>query len=190
MRGAVSKSGLIPRWPEKREGMEKPKRARKRKLDTAKVNLKPLSALLRRTGCPPGSTGGQSMLARVGCLSPRLAGHLLCRSLSRFARRLGGPFGAVAHRQQRNELASNGRPKPCACIPPWTCLERAVIPLGNVVECRSSLRSVDRRLKEPHVIPQLLVGHRHQSRPKRRNCARSPNHGRLAVHPNRVASRW
>ena len=37
----------------KREGMEKPKRARRRKLDTAKVNLKPLSALLRRTGCPP-----------------------------------------------------------------------------------------------------------------------------------------
>ena len=33
----------MPRWPEKREGMEKPKRARKRKLDTAKVNLKPLS---------------------------------------------------------------------------------------------------------------------------------------------------
>jgi hypothetical protein len=36
---------------EEREGMEKPKRARKRKLDTAKVNLKPLSAVLRRTGC-------------------------------------------------------------------------------------------------------------------------------------------
>src|ERR1035437_8274114 len=36
--------------------MEKPKRARKRKLDTAKVNLKPLSVLLRRTGCP--SRGG------------------------------------------------------------------------------------------------------------------------------------
>jgi hypothetical protein len=33
-----------------REGMEKPKRARKRKPDTTKVNLKPLSALLRRTG--------------------------------------------------------------------------------------------------------------------------------------------
>jgi hypothetical protein len=33
----------MPRWPEKREGMEKPKRARKRKLDTAKVNLKPRS---------------------------------------------------------------------------------------------------------------------------------------------------
>jgi hypothetical protein len=43
----------MPRWPEKREGMEKPKRALKRKLDTAKVNLKPVSVLLRRTGCPP-----------------------------------------------------------------------------------------------------------------------------------------
>jgi len=31
----------MPRWPEKREGMEKPKRARMRKLDTAKVDLKP-----------------------------------------------------------------------------------------------------------------------------------------------------
>src|SRR5665213_1251201 len=98
------------------------------------------------------------MLARVGGLPSRLTRHLLCRSLSRFARRLGGPFGAVAHRQQRNELASNGRPKPCACIPPWTCLERAVIALSNVVECRSSLRSVNRRLKEPPVIPHLLVG--------------------------------
>src|SRR6202140_1013059 len=28
----------MPRWPEKREAMEKPKRARRRKLDTAKVN--------------------------------------------------------------------------------------------------------------------------------------------------------
>jgi hypothetical protein len=28
--------------PEKKAGMEKPKRARRRKLDTAKVNLKPL----------------------------------------------------------------------------------------------------------------------------------------------------
>jgi len=36
--------------------MEKPKRARRRKLDTAKVDLKPFFAVLRRTGCP--SWGG------------------------------------------------------------------------------------------------------------------------------------
>jgi hypothetical protein len=42
----------MPRWPEKREGREKPKRARMRKQDTAKVDLKPLLAILRRTGCP------------------------------------------------------------------------------------------------------------------------------------------
>src|ERR1039458_2248052 len=98
---------------------------------------------------PPASAGGQSMLARVGGLPSRPTRHLLCRSLSRFARRFDWPFGALAHRQQRNELASNGRPKPCACIPPWTCSERAVIALSNVVEGRSRLRSVDRRLKEP-----------------------------------------
>jgi hypothetical protein len=31
----------MPRGPEKEEGMEKPKRARKRKLETAKADLKP-----------------------------------------------------------------------------------------------------------------------------------------------------
>ena len=31
----------MPRGPEKREGMEKPKRARRRKLDTAKADLEP-----------------------------------------------------------------------------------------------------------------------------------------------------
>ena len=46
------RAGVIPRWPEKGEGVEKPKRARRRKPDTAKADLKPLLALLRRTGCP------------------------------------------------------------------------------------------------------------------------------------------
>jgi|ERR1035438_2443347 len=54
MRGAISKKrGSQPRWPEKAEGMEKSKRARKRKLDTAKTDLKPPLAVLRRAGCPP-----------------------------------------------------------------------------------------------------------------------------------------
>jgi hypothetical protein len=48
----IQEAGVIPRWPEKGAGMEKPKRARRRKLDTAKVDLKPLLAGLRRTGCP------------------------------------------------------------------------------------------------------------------------------------------
>ena len=48
----IQEAGVIPRWPEKGEGMEKPKRARRRKLDTAKVDLKPFLAGLRRTGCP------------------------------------------------------------------------------------------------------------------------------------------
>ena len=33
--------------------MEKPKRARKRKLETAKADLKPALVVLRRAGCPP-----------------------------------------------------------------------------------------------------------------------------------------
>src|SRR6266853_649914 len=42
MRGAISKKrGSQPRWPEKAEGMERSKRARRRKLDTAKADLKP-----------------------------------------------------------------------------------------------------------------------------------------------------
>src|ERR1700739_204888 len=57
MRGAISKKrGSQPRWPEKAEGMETSKRARKRKLDTAKTDLKPPLAVLRRAGCP--SRGG------------------------------------------------------------------------------------------------------------------------------------
>src|SRR5216683_621229 len=54
MRGAISKKrGSQPRWPEKAEGMERSKRARRRKLDTAKTDLKPPLAVLRRAGCPP-----------------------------------------------------------------------------------------------------------------------------------------
>src|SRR6266404_5614625 len=53
MRSAISKKrGSQPRWPEKAEGMERSKRARKRKLDTAKTDLKPPLAVLRRAGCP------------------------------------------------------------------------------------------------------------------------------------------
>jgi len=33
--------------------MEKPKRARRRKLDTAKVDLEPPSVAFQRAGCPP-----------------------------------------------------------------------------------------------------------------------------------------
>jgi hypothetical protein len=44
--------GSQPRWPEKAEGMETSKRARRRKLDTAKTDLKPPLAVLRRAGCP------------------------------------------------------------------------------------------------------------------------------------------
>jgi len=42
----------MPRWPEEVEGMETSKRARRRKLDTAKTDLKPPLAVLRRAGCP------------------------------------------------------------------------------------------------------------------------------------------
>jgi hypothetical protein len=42
----------MPRWPEKAEGKQKSKRARRRKLDTAKAELEPLLAVLRRAGCP------------------------------------------------------------------------------------------------------------------------------------------
>ena len=52
MRGAISKKrGSQPRWPEKVEGMERSKRARRRKLDTAKTDLKPPLVVLRRAGC-------------------------------------------------------------------------------------------------------------------------------------------
>jgi len=47
------KAGVIPRWPKKAEGMQTSKRARRRKLDTAKAELEPLLAVLRRAGCPP-----------------------------------------------------------------------------------------------------------------------------------------
>ena len=51
MRGAISKKrGLQPRWPKKVEGMERSKRARRRKLDTAKTDLKPPLAVLGGQG--------------------------------------------------------------------------------------------------------------------------------------------
>src|SRR6516162_4769583 len=43
----------MPRWPKREEGMEQPKRARRRKPETAKANLEPPLKELRRTGCPP-----------------------------------------------------------------------------------------------------------------------------------------
>ena len=43
----------MPRWPKREEGMEQPKRARRRKPETAKANLEPPLTELRRTGCPP-----------------------------------------------------------------------------------------------------------------------------------------
>ena len=47
MRGAISKKrGSQPRWPEKVEGMEKSERARKRKLDTAKTDVKKVHSLI------------------------------------------------------------------------------------------------------------------------------------------------
>ena len=52
----IQEAGVMPRWPEREEGMEKPKRARRRKLDTAKVDLEPPPAVLRRAGCS--SRGG------------------------------------------------------------------------------------------------------------------------------------
>ena len=42
MRALYPKAGVIPRWPKKAEGMQTSKRARKRKLDTAKAELEPL----------------------------------------------------------------------------------------------------------------------------------------------------
>jgi hypothetical protein len=53
MRSAVSKGGVMPRWPKREEGMEQPKRARRRKPETAKANLEPPLKELRRTGCSP-----------------------------------------------------------------------------------------------------------------------------------------
>src|SRR6516164_6387094 len=49
----------MPRWPKREEGMEQPKRARRRKPETAKANLEPPLKELRRTGCLPrgGSEG-------------------------------------------------------------------------------------------------------------------------------------
>jgi len=50
MRGAVSKSGGNASLAGDGEGMGKPKRARRRKLDTAKVDLEPPPTILQRAG--------------------------------------------------------------------------------------------------------------------------------------------
>jgi hypothetical protein len=52
MRSTVSKGGGNASLAGREEGMEKPKRARKRKPDTAKADLKPRLAIPRRAGCP------------------------------------------------------------------------------------------------------------------------------------------
>src|SRR5260370_31284633 len=43
----------MPRRPEREQGMEKPTRARRRKLETAKADLEPALGALWRAGCPP-----------------------------------------------------------------------------------------------------------------------------------------
>jgi len=53
MRSAVFKGGGNSSPAGRVEGMEKPKRARRRKPDTAKVDLKPPLCSSRRAGCPP-----------------------------------------------------------------------------------------------------------------------------------------
>ena len=45
--------GVMPHWPKEEQGREKSTRARRRKLDTAKRDLKPPPGVLRRTGRPP-----------------------------------------------------------------------------------------------------------------------------------------
>ena len=53
MRSVISKrGGNASRAGERKEGMEKPTRARRRKLETAKTDLQPPLADLWRTGCP------------------------------------------------------------------------------------------------------------------------------------------
>jgi hypothetical protein len=56
MRGVISKSGVEASLAGEVEGMEKPKRARRRKLETAKADLKPLLAV----------SGGQGVHREVG----------------------------------------------------------------------------------------------------------------------------
>ena len=42
----------MPRWPGKQDGMEKPKRARRRKPDTAKADLVPVARVPEGRVCP------------------------------------------------------------------------------------------------------------------------------------------
>lgn len=53
MRGAISKDGGNASSAREEEGMETPKRARRRKPATAKVNLEPPQTELWRAGCLP-----------------------------------------------------------------------------------------------------------------------------------------
>src|SRR6202140_4654074 len=98
MRGAISKKrGSQPRWPEEVEGMETSKRARRRKLDTAKTDLKPplvLASLSLRESCLhemcTGSLGGGRRPARKRASSdPRILG------LDSFAIRLSTPLSSA-----------------------------------------------------------------------------------------------
>jgi hypothetical protein len=70
----------MPRRPKQVGGMEKPRRARRRKPDTAKADLEPPPGLLRRAGCPP--RGG----IRRAC------GEVPGRSRGGNARRTGRPM--------------------------------------------------------------------------------------------------
>ena len=56
MRSAISERGGNASRAGRVAGMEKPKRAQRRKPDTAKADLEPILAAFRRAGCP--SRGG------------------------------------------------------------------------------------------------------------------------------------
>jgi len=51
--GRYPKVGVMPHWPKLEAGMEKPTRARRRKLETAKADLEPPRPQLWRAGRPP-----------------------------------------------------------------------------------------------------------------------------------------
>jgi len=51
--GRISNRGGRPHWPQAAHGMEQSTRARRRKLETATMDLQPAPGVLRRTGGPP-----------------------------------------------------------------------------------------------------------------------------------------
>jgi hypothetical protein len=57
--GLISKSGVRSHWPKEEEGREKSTRARRRKPDTAKMDLQPPLVVLWRTGCSPRGESGR-----------------------------------------------------------------------------------------------------------------------------------